>query len=348
MLVDAMKNMISMALVIGAFSMALASGVSRADAPWVTYEGGEGIGSGLHIVLISGDEEYRSEEALPQLAKILSLHHGFDCTVLFAIDPETGEIDPNVTTNIPGTEVLADADLLILFTRMRDLPDEQMAPIVEYVESGRPIIGLRTATHAFALSGQSSYPHYDWQHGETDGGFGRVVLGEKWINHHGHHGSQSTLGIVNDEVADHPILTGIEDGGIWGPTDVYGVRLPLPGDSQPLVFGEVLEGMKADSSPIDGPQNDPMMPIAWVKSYTGESGNTSRVFATTMGASQDLESAGLRRLIVNAVYWSLGHESDIEPDLCVDIVGEYAPTPFGFNGHTPGIRPEDHAWSASH
>lgn len=169
MQVDAVKHTISIPLVIGAFLMAFATGVSHADDLWVTYEGGDGIGSGMKIVLISGDEEYRSEEALPQLAKILSVHHGFDCTVLFAIDPETGEIDPNVTTNIPGTEVLADADLLILFTRMRDLPDEQMAPIVEYVESGRPIIGLRTATHAFALSGQSSYPHYDWQHGDTDG-----------------------------------------------------------------------------------------------------------------------------------------------------------------------------------
>lgn len=335
-------------LLIGTLLASLNSSTSMAADQWVTYEGGEGAGEGMHIVLISGDEEYRSEEALPQLAKILSVHHGFKCTVLFAIDPETGEINPNVNNNIPGTEVLADADLLILFTRFRDLPDEQMAPIVEYIESGRPIIGLRTATHAFNLSGTSSYPHYHWQHGETEGGFGRQVLGETWISHHGHHGSQSTLGIVNHEMVEHPVLTGIEDGDIWGPTDVYGVRLPLPGDSQPLVFGQVLEGMQHDSPPVEGAQNNPMMPIAWVKSYTGESGETSRVFTTTMGASQDLENEGLRRLLVNAVFWCLGQEDAITADLSVELVGDYAPTPFKFNGHTPGIRPEDHALSASH
>ncbi len=327
--------------------LCLPGAVSFSDDQWVTYAANPEInGPGGNIVLISGDEEYRSEEALPQLAKILSTHHGFDCTVLFAIDPATGEINPNINNNIPGTEALATADLLILFTRMRDLPDEQMAPIVEYVESGRPIIGLRTSTHAFMLSGSSSYPHYDWQHGDTDGGFGRVVLGEKWISHHGNHGSQSTFGIINEAMADHPTLTGIHHGDIWGPTDVYGVRLPLPGDSETLVFGQVLEGMEIDSPPADGPQNNPMMPVAWVKSHTGESGNASRVFTTTMGASQDLESAGLRRLIINAVYWGLEREGDITPDLCVDIVGEYAPTRFAFDGYTRGVRPEDHALPA--
>jgi hypothetical protein len=327
--------------------LCLAAGRVTAEDQWVKYGANPEIaGEGGHIVLISGDEEYRSEEALPQLAKILSQHHGFDCTVLFAIDPATGEINPNINNNIPGTEVLETADLLILFTRMRDLPDEQMAPIVEYVESGRPIIGLRTATHAFMLSEQSSYRHYDWQDGETDGGFGRVVLGEKWINHHGDHGSQSTLGIVNPDMADHPILTGIQDGDIWGPTDVYGVRLPLPGDSQPLVFGQVLEGMEPDSPPVDGPQNNPMMPVAWVKSYTGESGVAARIFTTTMGASQDLASEGLRRLIINAVYWGLEREDQITPDLNIDIVGEYQPTRFAFDGYTRGVRPEDHALPA--
>lgn len=325
--------------------LCLCFGIASAEEQWVTYAANPEVkGTGGHIVLISGDEEYRSEEALPQLAKILAQHHGFDCTVLFAIDPATGEINPNVNNNIPGTEALDTADLLILFTRMRDLPDEQMAPIVEYVESGKPVIGLRTATHAFMLSEQSSFRNYDWQDAETDGGFGRVVLGEKWISHHGNHGSQSTLGIVNPEMADHPVMTGIHDGDIWGPTDVYGVRLPLPGDSQTLVFGQVLEGMEADSPAVDGSQNDPMMPVAWVKSYTGESGNTSRIFTTTMGASQDLESAGLRRLIINAVYWGLEREEDITPDLCVDIVGEYTPTRFAFDGYTRGVRPADHVW----
>src|SRR4029077_19657060 len=105
---------------------------------------------GKHIVLVSGDEEYRSEEGLPQLGKILAKRHGFTCTVLFAIDPKDGTINPNVS-NIPGLEALTTADLMIILTRFRDLPDEQMKHIIDYVESGRPIIGLRTATHAFNI-----------------------------------------------------------------------------------------------------------------------------------------------------------------------------------------------------
>ena len=100
-------------------------------------------------MLVSGDEEYRSEEGLPQLAKILATRHGFKATVLFAIDPADGTINPNQSDNIPGLEALESADLLVLLTRFRRLPDEQMKHIVDYVESGKPIVALRTATHAF-------------------------------------------------------------------------------------------------------------------------------------------------------------------------------------------------------
>ncbi len=142
---------------------------------------------------------------------------------------------------------------------------------------------------------------------------------------------------------DHPILRGIADGDIWGPTDVYGVRLPLPGDSQPLVYGQVLEGMHPDDSPVVGKQNEPMLPVAWIKSYTTPSGKTARVFTTTMGASQDLSSEGLRRLLVNACYWCLGMEDQIPPKADVAVVGEYKPSPFGNNGFAKGVTPADHA-----
>lgn len=315
-----------------------------ADPLWVTYPGGTGVGYGKKVVLISGDEEYRSEEALPQLGKILSVRHGFECTVLFAIDPATGEINPNEQRNIPGLEALETADLMILFTRFRNLPDAQMQHVVNYVESGRPIIGLRTATHAFNLSGDSAFKHYHWQSKEAgwEQGFGRQVLGETWISHHGHHGRESTLGLLVEQEREHPILRGIQDGDIWGPTDVYGVRLPLPGDSKPLVLGQVLSGMQRETPPVEGAKNDPMMPIAWTKTFQTTSGKKSRVFCTTMGASQDLQSAGLRRLLLNASLWCLELESAIQPDLNVDVVGEYKPTPFGFNTFTKGVKPADH------
>lgn len=317
--------------------------VARAEDPWVVYDGFDGPGKGKHVVLVSGDEEYRSEETLPQLGKILAKHHGFKCTVLFAVDKKTGEINPNERGNIPGLAALKTADLMVLFLRFRDLPDEQMQHIVDYVESGRPIVGLRTATHSFNIGGGKTFSKYSFNNKEWDGGFGRQILGETWINHHGHHGHESTRGIAAEGMQEHPILSGIKDGDIWGPTDVYGVRLPLPGDSQPLVLGQVLTGMKPDDEPVDGPKNDPLMPIAWTKTYTSPSGKTGRVFTTTMGASQDLQSIGLRRLLVNACYWALGMEDKIDPKSCVDIVGEYKPLPFGFGGFAKGVKPQDHA-----
>lgn len=319
-----------------------ATSLARAEDPWVVYEGHDGPGKGKHIVLVSGDDEYRSEEALPQLGKILAVRHGFKCTVLFAVDPADGTIKPDHQTNIPGLDVLPTADLVILFLRFRDLPDDQMKYLVGYIESGRPIIGMRTATHSFNIKSSKTFAKYTWTSKEWDGGFGRQVLGETWVSHHGKHGSQSTRGLIAEGMQSHPILRGIKDGDIWGPTDVYGVNLPLPGDSKPLVFGQVLEGMKPDDKPVEGKQNAPMMPVAWVKSYTGALGKPARIFNTTMGASQDLQSEGTRRLLVNATYWALEMEDRIPAKSNVDLVGEYKPTPFKFGGYVKGVKPSDH------
>jgi type 1 glutamine amidotransferase len=287
-----------------------------------------------HIVLVSGDEEYRSEEALPQLARILSTRHGFRCTVLYAIDRNDGSINPDQNDNIPGLEALRSADLLVIMTRWRNLPDDQMKHIVDYVESRKPIIGIRTATHAFNLKSSPTYQRYSWNSKEWDGGFGRQVLGETWIAHHGQHGKQSTRGIIVPEQAKHPILRGVSN--IWGPTDVYTVKLPLPGDSVPLVLGQVLAGMSPGDPPAPGKQNDPMLPVAWTKTFNG-----ARVFTTTMGSSQDLSNEGFRRMLVNACYWALGREAKISPKFNVDLVGEYNPTPFGFGKFKRGLRPNE-------
>lgn len=326
-------------------SLVLAAALSSAHAgdPWVVYQGSDGPGKGKHIVLVSGDEEYRSEEALPQLGKILAKHHGFKCTVLFAIDPKDGTINPNKSDNIPGLQALQNADLMILFTRFRNLPDEQMYPIVKYVESGRPIIGMRTATHAFSLKNSKTYAKYSsGGNSEWKGGFGRQILGETWVNHWGHHGSQSTRGLLVKDEKNNPILRGIKDGDIWGPTDVYEVHLGR--DCTPLVLGQVLKGMKPDDPPADGKdakKNDPMMPIAWTKTYKGAGDKTGHVFTTTMGASQDLQSEGLRRLLVNAAYWAVGMPDKITADANVELVGEYKPLPFGFGKFKKGVKPSD-------
>ncbi len=308
---------------------------------WVEYPEGAGPGAGHHIVLLAGDEEYRSEEALPQLGKILSQHHGFRCTVLFSIDPESGFIDPENQTHIPGLEALSKADMMVLFWRFRELPDPAMKQFVDYVESGRPILGLRTATHAFAYSRnpESPYASYRFNSETWPGGFGQQVLGDTWIRHHGHHGSQSTRGLVDPSAVDHPILRGVED--VWGPTDVYGIDHLLEED-QILLRGQVLDGMDADSTPAEGAQNDPMMPILWTRErQVGE--QTQRIVCSTMGASVDLNSEGLRRALVNSCYWGLGLEGKIPAKSKVDIVEPWKPSNFGFGGFLREVRPADHA-----
>src|SRR5207248_1477277 len=116
---------------------------------------------------------------------------------------------------------------------------------------------------------------------------------------------------------------------------------PLAGDSQPLLLGAVLEGMKMDDSPVQGKLNEPMLPVAWTKTYTGDSGQAARIFTTTMGSSQDLTAEGTRRMLVNAVYWCQHLEDQIPAKSNVEIVGDYKPTPFRAGGFTKGVKPED-------
>jgi hypothetical protein len=312
----------------------------QADKPWVVYEGGAGPGQGRHIVFVTGDEEYRSEESMPALAKILAVRQGFKCTVLFAINKQSGEIDPVTVDNIPGLEALQTADLMVLFTRFRELPDEQMKYIMDYTNSGKPIVALRTATHPFFYKTRKDSPYAKWSWDNRDpqfkGGYGRQVLGETWISHYGDHQSESTRGLVAEGMADHPIVRGV--GVIWGPSDVYGLKT-LHGDCKPVIMGHVLAGMKPDD--LENPDKKPL-PVAWTKSYAGETGKTARVFTTTMGHAGDLKDENFRRLLVNACYWGLGMEDKIPAKADVTLVGQYDPLPIGFAEHKKGVKPADH------
>jgi hypothetical protein len=322
--------------------------IADANEQSVDVKGHGGPGAGKRIVLISGDEEYRSEEALPLLGKILAKHHGFDCRVLFAIDPQTGFIDPNNRKSIPGLDLIKTADLIIVFIRFRDLPDSDLEVIDAYLKAGKPVIGIRTATHAFQLDHPSKFEYFSEKYSgdkkEWTNGFGRLVLGEHWISHHGQHKHESTRGIIAPGAANHPIVRGIKDGEMWGSSDVYGVRLPLPGDSQPLVLGQVVArkgkfdetdlhyGMRPDDGPpVSGPKNDPMMPIAWARTYQVPGGEPGRAVCSTIGASVDLTNEAVRRLLVNAAYWCLHMDDKVPKDgTNVAIVGKYEPTKFEF------------------
>lgn len=313
---------------------------TSAAADWLVYDAKPGPGQGKHIVLLSGDEEYRSEEAMPMLAKILAERHGFKCTVIFAINPDDGTINPTIVTNLPGIEALDSADLCVMALRFRELPDDKMKHFVNYLNAGKPIIALRTSTHAFNYTRNKTSPYakYSYNSREWPGGFGQQVLGETWVNHHGDHGKQSTRGVVNAAAAAHPILRGVKD--VWGPSDVYGI-VHLPKDAQILMWGQVLTGMNPTDPPLEGAKNNPMMPLVWIRDYTGESGKTAKTFTTTMGAATDLASEDLRRLIINACYWATGLQDKIPAKADAAVVGDYQPTPFGFGKYQTGIKPAD-------
>jgi hypothetical protein len=309
-------------------------------ADGIVYEGSSGPGLGKHIVFLAGDEEYRSEEGLPMLAKILATRHGFKCTVLFSINPTNGDIDPNCQTNEPGIEALDTADLCVMQLRFREWPDAQMKHFVDYFNAGKPIVALRTSTHAFSYQRDKNSPYakYSWDNASWPGGFGRQVLGETWVSHYGDHGKESTRGVLDQSRKDHPILRGVKD--LWWPSDVYTVNHVPPG-AQMLVWGRVLSGMKPGDPPVVGEKSGSLMPLAWAREFTGDSGKVSRIFATTAGAAVDLQNEGLRRLLVNACYWALGMEAELPEKADVTYVGDYNPSFFGFGTGKKGVKPAD-------
>ncbi len=294
---------------------------------------------GKHVVLLSGDEEYRSEESMPMLAKILSQRHGFACTVLFALDPD-GTINPDNLRSLGDPEALDSADVIIMALRYRNWPDAVMKHFVDAFHRGVPIIALRTSTHAFKPTGGA------YQDFAT---FGKRVLGEEWVDHWGHHNYEATRAVIEPGAGKHPLLRGVSD--IFVPTDVY--EAYPPADATILLRGQVLQGMHPDDPPADHmkrrttdhveqPVNDPMMPVAWTRLYHNDAGHENRILCTTMGAAADLQSEGLRRLLVNGVYWSLGLEVPAHAD--VRVVDPYHPSWFGphSSGFRRGRTPDDY------
>ena len=307
------------------------------------YPGGAGPGQHKHVVLLAGEEEYRSEEMLPQLAKMLSQRFGFETTVLFSQN-SLGEIDPENQTRQPGLETLERADLCIMMLRFRHWPDSEMKHFVDYYLAGKPIVAIRTSTHAFQYPADSLSPfrEYSWNSKSWLGGFGKQVLGETWVSHWGNHGSQATRAHL---IGSHPVLGGVE--GVFGTTDVY--EAAPPADANILVRGEVVSGMNVADEAATGLKrtasgseqllNRPMMPIVWVREPMNSAGRTNRILTTTMGAATDFLNPGYRRLIVNSVFWGAGLVVPAATD--VELMGDYRPSKFGFGGYRRGVKPGD-------
>lgn len=330
---------------LGLFCLLMSAQILSA-AHSITYPAAsQGAGAGRHLVFLTGDEEYRSEEGLPMLAKILSQRHGFRCTVLFALDPD-GTINPDNNQSVPGIEALDTADGIVMGLRFRQWPDAAMAHFAAAVDRGVPIVGLRTSTHAFRFPANSPGAYQRFNH------FGREVLGEDWVSHWGPNRKGATRGLIEPAARDHPILRGVEQ--ILGDSGAYETH-PVA-DATILVRGVVLKGMNPDDEPdtylkkrkSDGqeqPVNDPAMPVAWVRTRESARGGSQRVFCTTLGAATDLANEGVRRMVVNAVLWSF--DLDVPARTDVRFVDPYSPTPYAFKGYRRGLTPQDHALGKS-
>ncbi len=309
------------------------------------YPAKSGPGRGRHVVFLTGDEEYRGEEGLPMLAKILSQRHGFKCTVLFSVDPD-GTINPKNSKSLSDASTLDSADAIVMLLRFRSWPDEDMARFEKLLMAGKPIIALRTSTHAF--NGFPKGSQWETWNYNNQGGFGKRVLGETWLTHWGKHKVEATRGAIEPSQRDNPLLRGITS--IFGDTDVY--EAYPPADATILVRGIVLQGLTLDAAPADYRKprstdkieqgvNDPPMPVVWTRLNKNANGSTNRILATTMGSATDLENEGMRRLVINGVYWGLGMDVPRKAD--VTYVDEYVPSFYGFDGFRKGLHASDFA-----
>lgn len=251
---------------------------------------------GQHVVFVAGDDEYRSEYSLPAIARVLEAHHGMRTSVALA------KPTPQTNTHIEGLEALKAADLAVMFLRWRQLPPAELQRILDYVEAGKPVVGLRTSTHTF------KYPPGDANEKLNDG-FPLAVYGAKWTRHHGHL-STTDVSIARGQ-EQHPVLRGV--AAMHVPSWLYTVT-PLQGDCVPLLMGRAVNPQGVDASP---------QPVAWVKTHKG-----GRVFFTTLGHPGDFREESMRRLAVNGILWALGRE--VPPNGArVDVPGGYNPPPSG-------------------
>jgi type 1 glutamine amidotransferase len=235
-----------------------------------------------HVVFVTGDHEYSSEETMPIIAAELENRYGMRATVL------KSHPDENAEENIPGLESLDKADLAVFFLRWRRLPAEQVEHIRKYLDSGKPVVAFRTTTHAF---------NYPKGHGlEKWNAFAADYLGGPpgWGGGHYHYGHRSSTDVTIDPAAaNDPILIGVERSfhvRSW----LYHVLLKFPpADARQLLIGRAVDPERKDA--VDNP-------VAWT--WKNKAG--ARVFMTTLGHPEDFQVEAVQRLIFNAIHWGLG------------------------------------------
>jgi hypothetical protein len=222
------------------------------------------------VAFVIGDDEYRTEATLPAFA---SAHLVGDYRVDYVLDQE-GNRD-----NMAGMAVLNDSDLAIISARRRVLPKAQLDVLRKFVADGKPVIGLRTASHAFAPRANAKVPP------GRDGwlGFDPEVLGGHYTNHHA---AGPAVVVSLAPGASHPILEGVEPSTLVGHGSLYKVS-PLAKTATPLLIGTI---------PGQVPE-----PIAWVNAPSA----SQRVFYTSFGQMDDFQEPAFNRLLKNAIGWAL-------------------------------------------
>lgn len=223
-----------------------------------------------HVVIVMAEREYKTNESLPEFA-LRQLGRQYRVSLVFANDNERNDL--------PGIDVLQEADVLLLSVRRRVLPPGQMEIVRSFLKQGKPIVGIRTANHAFSLNGkQPPQGTVAW------GKFDQEIFGG---NYHGHHGSGPQVEVsLADAAKAHPILQGVDVAALAGHGSLYQVS-PLAKTAKPLLVGQI--------------PGKPPEPLAWVnKTLFG-----GRAFYTSLGHVDDFENVAVQRLLRNAIDWAV-------------------------------------------
>lgn len=234
------------------------------------------------VVFIVSDDHYRADKTLPAFAQMLREKYDCRATVLH------GQHE----SQIPDAAQIDGADCVVVFVRRLVVPQEQLAHLRKYVEAGRPLIGLRTASHAF--SSQYQYPpDYKIPAGKDEWPeFDAAILGGNYHNH-----AANELGTDVENVAaaaGHPLLAGVEPAQ-WHSTGSLYLTSPIAADATLLMTGSI--PIKSQDGKSEGRQTEP---LTWVRSHNG-----GRVVYSGLGHWDDFAVPQFRRLLVNSIFWAM-------------------------------------------
>src|SRR6266850_4300686 len=210
-----------------------------------------------HVVMALDESEYHAKESMPEFAKAELDKLGLKTTILQSDDVK----------NLPGTEAIVSADVLVLFMRRTTLPDEQFNRFKAYFDQGKPVVAVRTGSHSFQ----------NWL--EVD----KKVLGVTYDNHFSN--KDGTDVSANPKMLEHPILRGVSPLEFHSVASLYKLN-PLMESATPLLFGK-----SADN---------PVQPVAVINTYNG-----SRAFYLALGHPDDFKLPQIRKLLVNGILWAL-------------------------------------------